>query len=66
MRTVFCDYCGIQARFVDSSVIYRGRSYGMSYLCPRCGADLNLGPCGCKREKDPRLAVLEQLLDDKE
>ena len=35
-------------------------------LCPRCGADLNLGPCGCKREKDPRLAVLEQLLDDKD
>ncbi len=35
-------------------------------LCPRCGADLNLGPCGCKKEKDPRLAVLEQLLDDTE
>jgi len=35
-------------------------------LCPRCGADLNLGPCGCKKEKDPRLAVLEQLLDDKD
>ena len=35
-------------------------------LCPRCGADLNEGPCGCKPEKDPRLAVLEQLLDDKD
>ena len=35
-------------------------------LCPRCGADLNEGPCSCKKEKDPRLAVLEQLLDDKE
>ena len=33
-------------------------------LCPRCGADLNDGPCGCKTESDPRLAVLEQLLDD--
>ena len=33
-------------------------------LCPRCGADLNDGPCGCKKESDPRLAVLEQLLDD--
>ena len=33
-------------------------------LCPRCGADLNLGPCGCGKESDPRLAVLEQLLDD--
>lgn len=35
-------------------------------LCPRCGADLNDGPCGCGRELDPRLAVLEQLLDDTE
>lgn len=35
-------------------------------LCPRCGADLNDGPCGCKPEKDPRLAVLEQLLDNKD
>ena len=35
-------------------------------LCPRCGADLNLGPCSCKKEKDPRLAVLEQLLDDRD
>ena len=33
-------------------------------LCPQCGADLNDGPCGCKKESDPRLAVLEQLLDD--
>ena len=32
-------------------------------LCPRCGADLNLGPCGCKPEPDPRLAVLQQLLN---
>lgn len=31
-------------------------------LCPQCGADLNLGPCGCKPELDPRLAVLQQLL----
>ncbi|MBR3292888.1 MAG: DUF177 domain-containing protein [Oscillospiraceae bacterium] len=32
-------------------------------LCHRCGKNLNLGPCGCGKEKDPRLAVLEQLLD---
>jgi len=31
-------------------------------LCPRCGADLNQGPCQCKPEADPRLAVLQQLL----
>ena len=32
-------------------------------LCARCGKNLNLGPCGCGKEIDPRLAVLEQLLD---
>ena len=32
-------------------------------LCPKCGADLNLGPCGCKPDVDPRLAALAQLLD---
>lgn len=34
-------------------------------LCPRCGADLNLGPCSCKREPDPRLAALASLLENK-
>lgn len=34
---VICDYCGTAAEFVDSSVVY-GRSYGMIYLCPKCGA----------------------------
>ena len=33
-------------------------------LCGRCGADLNLGPCTCKSDVDPRLAALAQLLDD--
>lgn len=32
-------------------------------LCPRCGVDLNLGPCSCKKETDPRLAVLAKLLE---
>ncbi len=32
-------------------------------LCPECGKNLNLGPCGCRKEIDPRFAVLEQLLD---
>ena len=36
-------------------------------LCPKCGRDLNLGPCGCvTREIDPRLAVLQKFLDSKE
>ena len=34
-------------------------------LCPQCGADLNLGPCSCKKEQDPRLAALAKLLDKK-
>ena len=32
-------------------------------LCPTCGANLNDGPCGCRKEIDPRLAALAQLLD---
>ena len=32
-------------------------------LCDRCGRNLNLGSCGCRKQLDPRFAVLEQLLD---
>ena len=35
-------------------------------LCPKCGADLNLGPCSCKKEMDPRLAALAKLLENSE
>ena len=36
-------------------------------LCPVCGADLNEGDCGCDRfVPDPRLAALQQLMNDKE
>ncbi|MGB9825448.1 MAG: YceD family protein [Desulfofundulus sp.] len=32
-------------------------------LCPRCGKNLNEGPCTCEKEDpDPRLAVLRDLL----
>ncbi len=34
-------------------------------LCAQCGADLNLGPCSCQKETDPRLAVLAKLLENK-
>lgn len=37
-RIVICNYCGTPADFVDSSVVYHGHSFGMIYLCPRCGA----------------------------
>ena len=32
-------------------------------LCGVCGKNLNDGPCGCRKQTDPRFAVLEQLLD---
>jgi len=35
-------------------------------LCPVCGKNLNNGPCGCKKQTDPRMAVLGQLLDTEE
>ncbi len=34
-------------------------------ICPGCGVDLNTGSCRCKREIDPRLAKLAQLLEQK-
>ena len=34
-------------------------------LCPKCGKNLNFGDCGCdKREIDPRLEILKQLMED--
>ncbi len=33
-------------------------------ICPRCGKNLNDGPCDCRAESDPRLAVLGQLLEE--
>ena len=35
-------------------------------LCDGCGANLNFEKCTCKKQVDPRWAVLEQLLDNKE
>ena len=35
-------------------------------LCPRCGKNLNEGPCSCKPETDPSLEALKQLLDNNE
>ena len=33
-------------------------------LCMKCGKNLNLGNCNCKKEVDPRMAKLLQLLDE--
>lgn len=33
-------------------------------LCPKCGADLNLGDCGCKNDDiDPRWAALADIMN---
>ena len=35
-------------------------------LCQKCGANLNLGKCGCPdREPDPRWAALKKLMENK-
>ena len=33
-------------------------------LCQGCGSDLNVQQCACKKEVDPRLAILSQLLEN--
>jgi len=33
-------------------------------LCPTCGKNLNDGPCDCKKEIDPRLQALADMLND--
>lgn len=36
-------------------------------LCQECGANLNEGDCGCAEDEiDPRMAALQQLLNDQE
>ena len=32
-------------------------------LCCRCGKNLNVEPCSCQKELDPRFAALKQLLE---
>lgn len=34
-------------------------------LCPKCGKNLNEGPCSCTADMNPKFAVLQQLLTDK-
>ena len=46
---------------MDTKILCRPDCKG---LCPKCGADLNLGSCGCPDvEPDPRWAVLSSLLE---
>ena len=39
-------------------------SDGCKGLCPQCGTNLNKNSCDCKKEIDPRLAALRELLDN--
>lgn len=47
MRTVICDYCGRPAHYVDSAIVYNGRSYGMIWYCQDCRAWV-----GCHKGSD--------------
>ena len=46
---------------LDSKTLCRPDCKG---VCPRCGHNLNDGPCACRPEADSPFAVLGQLLDD--
>ncbi|MCC8073286.1 MAG: DUF177 domain-containing protein [Clostridiales bacterium] len=35
-------------------------------LCPQCGTNLNVNKCNCKKDVDPRMEVLLQLLDEQQ
>ena len=48
---------------MDSKCLCKEDCFG---LCPACGKNLNEGPCACPKEIDPRLAVLAQLLEEKD
>ena len=44
-----CPYCGNSAAYCDSSIVYRGQSYGMIWLCnsyPDCDAYVGAHPSG--------------------
>lgn len=41
-----CPYCGKESEYVDSSVVYHGKSYGMIYLCRDCDAYVGCYPDG--------------------
>lgn len=45
---------------MDSKLLCREDCRG---YCFKCGANLNTGSCTCKPETDPRLAVLQKLLN---
>lgn len=47
--------------FLPSKILCKPDCKG---LCYKCGKNLNLGDCGCKKDVDPRMEALLQLLDE--
>lgn len=48
--------------FLPSKILCKEDCLG---LCYQCGQNLNEGTCNCKKDVDPRMEVLLQLLDEK-
>ena len=46
---------------LPTKVLFRDDCLG---ICPRCGKDLNDGPCDCEKEYDPRWDALLQLTQE--
>ena len=51
------------AKVKDEKGLGRVARFLKQGVCPECGQNRNEGPCSCRKKPDPRLAVLEQLLD---
>lgn len=47
--------------FLPSKILCKPDCKG---LCPKCGKNLNVEKCDCKKEVDPRMEALLQLLDE--
>lgn len=47
--------------FLPSKILCKDDCKG---LCPKCGKNLNEGSCDCKKDIDPRMEALLQLLDE--
>ena len=47
--------------FLPTKILCRPDCAG---LCPKCGKNLNNGPCGCKKETDPRWDALSLFTDE--
>ena len=47
--------------FLPSKILCKPDCKG---LCYKCGKNLNFGNCSCKKDVDPRMEALLQLLDE--